>query len=182
MHTATAVIEKFVAQEETHSALAMLSREAHGKIQSLQKEREAARQRLVDARYATSDGVARVASREAATLTDIEAEIGEERLRKMRGRQRAQRSRRVGNLLVEARTAIEHLHAVFETTAKLPPSPRRRAAAAEADGAAAATDRGLTSDAELGALLSECMTQFVELRGRVASLDAAAAAAAAAAS
>ena len=161
VHTATAVIEKFVAQEETHSALAMLSREAHGKIQSLQKEREAARQRLVDARYATSDGVARVASREAATLTDIEAEIGEERLRKMRGRQRAQRSRRVGNLLVEARTAIEHLHAVFETTAKLPP-PRRRAAAAEADGAAAATDRGLTSDAELGALLSERMTQFVE--------------------
>ena len=44
VHTATAVIEKFVAQEETHSALAMLSREAHGKIQSLQKEREAARQ------------------------------------------------------------------------------------------------------------------------------------------
>ena len=134
VHTATAVIEKFVAQEETHSALAMLSREAHGKIQSLQKEREAARQRLVDARYATSDGVARVASREAASSPTSRRRLGRSGCGRCAAGS-APSDRAASATCSSRRARRSSICTVFETTAKLPPSPRRRAAA-EADGAA----------------------------------------------
>lgn len=116
------VVEKFSAQDSTHGLLLTLIRESQGKIDQLNVVRATEQRRLMQARFQAkpSEETPCEARREGGGTgekpslpSELDQKAQSRAQTELRARQRAVRSRRITNLLVDVETAVAQLKALL---------------------------------------------------------------------